>query len=242
MSALSLQRVRGLGSYETAWALLCKLRPRDGAARLRPARGRSRADETCVGDVATGKRGRGAGMGRCRLVRVPDIGGESLLAAIEESVEPGAVVYTDHYGGYNGVGAAGYVHYPTAISRSGDPAYDELIDKHGLERLDQTHGGSPAAAGELPAHTPRGVETESVVGKHTAGKTVAEVAAVPQETFVAAATKGAKEAQREAETERARQVWSAASRVAKLSSAWTSRCPLHDLDPAAVDHPVGASR
>ena len=100
--------------------------------------------------------------------------------------------------------------------------YDELIDKHGLERLDQAHGGSPAAAGELPAHTLRGVETDSAVGKHIAGKTVAEVAAVPQETFVAAATKGVKVAQREAETERARQVWTAASRVAKLSSAWTS--------------------
>lgn len=101
-------------------------------------------------------------------------------------------------------------------------AYDALFDKHGLERLDQTHGGSPAAAGELPAHTLRGVETESVVGKHLAGKTVAEVAAVPQETFVAAATKGAKEEQRATETERARQVWSAASRVAKLAGAWTA--------------------
>lgn len=52
-------------------------------------------------------------MGRCRIVRIPDISGDSLLDAIEQSVEPGAVVYTDHYGGYNGLASAGYVHVPT---------------------------------------------------------------------------------------------------------------------------------
>jgi transposase-like protein len=150
VSALSLQRVLGLGSYEAAWALLHKLRH----AMVRPGRdrlaGEVEADETYVGGVATGKRGRGAakkaivevavekrgaGMGRCRLVRVPDISGESLLAAIEESVEPGAVVYTDHYGGYNGLGAAGYIHYPTAISSSGDPAHVVMPRVHRIASL-----------------------------------------------------------------------------------------------------------
>jgi transposase-like protein len=150
VSALSLQRVLGLGSYETAWALLHKLR----RAMVRPGRdrlaGEVEADETYVGGVATGKRGRGAvkkaivevavekrgtGMGRVRLVRIPDISGESLLAAIEQSVEPGAVVYTDHYGGYNGLGAAGYIHYPTAISSSGDPAHVLMPRVHRIASL-----------------------------------------------------------------------------------------------------------
>lgn len=99
-------------------------------------------------------------------------------------------------------------------------AYDELIDKHGLDRLDETHGGSPAAATELPAQTLQGVEDASAVGKHVAGKTVAEVAATPKKTFVAEATHGLKGTQRAAETARAEEVWTAAARVVKLSSAW----------------------
>lgn len=59
-SALGLQRVLGLGSYETAWALLHRLR----AAMVRPDRdrlaGRVEVDETFVGGVEHGaKRGRG---------------------------------------------------------------------------------------------------------------------------------------------------------------------------------------
>ena len=150
VSALSLQRVLGLGSYETAWGLLHKLR----RAMVRPGRdrlaGEVEADETYVGGVATGKRGRGAakktivevavekrraGMGRVRLTRIPDVSGESLLAAIEESVEPGSVVYTDHYGGYNGLGAAGYIHFPTAISSSGDPAHVVMPRVHRIASL-----------------------------------------------------------------------------------------------------------
>jgi transposase-like protein len=121
---------------------------------LRPGRdrlaGEVEADETYVGGVATGKRGRGAakkaivevavekrgaGMGRCRLVRVPDISGESLLAAIEQSVAPGAVVYTDHDGGYNGLAAAGSIHYPTAIASSGDPAHVVMPRVHRIASL-----------------------------------------------------------------------------------------------------------
>ena len=150
VSALSLQRVLGLARYDAAWALLHKLR----RAMVRPDRdrlqGEVEADETYVGGVATGKRGRGAdkkviveiavekrgaGMGRCRLVRIPDISGESLLAALEQSVEPGAVVYTDHYGGYNGLAAAGYIHYPTAIASSGDPAHLVMPRVHRIASL-----------------------------------------------------------------------------------------------------------
>lgn len=150
VSALSLQRVLGLGSYEAAWALLHKLR----RAMVRPGRdrlaGEVEADETYVGGVASGKRGRGApnkaivevavekrgvGMGRCRLVRIPNSSGESLLAAIEESVEPGTVVYTDHWGGYSGLAGAGYIHYPTAISSSGDPAHVVMPRVHRIASL-----------------------------------------------------------------------------------------------------------
>ena len=60
MSALGLQRVLGLGSYQTAWAWLHKLR----RAMVRPDRdaleGIVEVDETLIGGVKPGKRGRGA--------------------------------------------------------------------------------------------------------------------------------------------------------------------------------------
>lgn len=99
-------------------------------------------------------------------------------------------------------------------------AYEGLIDKHGLDQLDEAHGGAPAAAPQLPAKALLGVESASAVGKQVADKTVADVAAVPQDRFVAEATKGLKGAERLAETNRAQEVWTAASRVAKLSRAW----------------------
>jgi hypothetical protein len=99
-------------------------------------------------------------------------------------------------------------------------AFEDVIDEHGLESLDDAHAGSPAAAPELPATALRGVETESAVGRHLAGRTVGDVAGESQADFVAAATKGLKGADRDSETERARTVWENARRVARLSDAW----------------------
>jgi Transposase zinc-ribbon domain len=60
VSALGLQRVLGLGTYRTAWTWLHKLR----RAMVRPGRdlldGAVEVDETLVGGVKPGKRGRGA--------------------------------------------------------------------------------------------------------------------------------------------------------------------------------------
>src|SRR5665213_225142 len=59
-SALGLQRVLGLKSYETAWTWLHKLR----RAMVRPGRdlltGRIEVDETYLGGLEEGARGRGA--------------------------------------------------------------------------------------------------------------------------------------------------------------------------------------
>ena len=58
VSALGLQRVLGLGSYETAWTWLHKLR----RAMVRPGRdclsGEIEIDETYVGGPEEGRRGR----------------------------------------------------------------------------------------------------------------------------------------------------------------------------------------
>ena len=124
-NALGIQRVLGLGSYHTAWAWLHKLR----RAMVRPGRDRLsgviQVDETFVGDERTGKRGRGAegktlvlvaaqedGMrvGRIRLGVIPDASAGSLEAALEEMAEPGTLIRTDGWGGYNRREEKGYVH------------------------------------------------------------------------------------------------------------------------------------
>lgn len=125
VSALGLQRVLGLGRYHTAWNWLHKLR----RAMVRPSRDRLsgviEVDEIFIGGERPGKRGRGAagktlvvvaaqeaekGIGRIRMRRVADAAGESLEPAVWEMVEPGSVVRTDAWRGYNGLSELGYQH------------------------------------------------------------------------------------------------------------------------------------
>ena len=146
-SALGLQRVLGLGSYHTAWAWLHKLR----RAMVRPGRdrlsGRVQFDETYVGGDKPGKRGRGAvgkalvviaaqvdgaRIGRIRLQTVPNAGGESLQTAVSQMVEPGAVVETDGWKGYNGIERRGYVRH---VVREGSGDMEKLPACHRVASL-----------------------------------------------------------------------------------------------------------
>jgi transposase-like protein len=125
-SAKGLQRMLGIGSYETAWTWLHKLRRamvRQGRDRLS---GIIEVDETFVGGKKhDGKRGRGASgktlvlmivqrdgkkLGRIRLKRIADASAESLESAIQEAVEPGSLIRTDGWAGYNPIGNRGYIH------------------------------------------------------------------------------------------------------------------------------------
>jgi transposase-like protein len=124
-SALGLQHIIGLGSYKTAWMWLHKLR----RAMVRPGRdrlsGTVQVDETYIGGEKPGKRGRGAEgktlvliaaqedgriTGRIRLKQIADASAESLEMAVQEMVEPGTVVKTDGWKGYNGINSLGYKH------------------------------------------------------------------------------------------------------------------------------------
>jgi transposase-like protein len=133
MSALGLKRVLGLGSYETAWAWLHKLR----RAMVRPGRdrlsGTVEVDEIYIGGVKKGKRGRGADgkalvliaaqqdgrrIGRIRLLRLNDASSDNLIPAIRACVEPGSVVRTDGWNGYLPLESEGYVH--NVVRKSAD--------------------------------------------------------------------------------------------------------------------------
>lgn len=125
VSALGLQRVLGLGSYRTAWTWLHKLR----RAMVRPGRdrlsGTIEVDETYIGGVQSGKRGRGAAgktlvliaaqedgrrIGCIRLHRVANASAGSLEPAVEEMISPGSTVRTDDWSGYRGLMKRDYEH------------------------------------------------------------------------------------------------------------------------------------
>lgn len=150
-SALGLQRVLGLGSYQTAWSWLHKLR----RAMVRPGRdllsGRVEVDETYVGGEEEGVFGRHTekkaivvaavevlepkGFGRIRLRRVPDVSGESLVGFVRQVVLPGSVILTDGWKGYDSLPRHGYTREKTVLSASGDPAHVALPGVHRIAAL-----------------------------------------------------------------------------------------------------------
>jgi transposase-like protein len=149
-SAQGLQRVLGLGSYFTAWTWLHKLR----RAMVRPGRdrlqGRVEVDETYVGGLEEGKRGRGIetkalvavaceedgkAIGRIRLRRIRDASAPALQAFIREAVEPGSVVHTHGWEGYTGLEARGYQHEVTVLRGSRQSGSELLPRVHRVASL-----------------------------------------------------------------------------------------------------------
>jgi transposase-like protein len=150
VSALGLQRVLGLGSYRTAWTWLHKLR----RAMVRPGRELLESvvevDETLVGGVKPGKRGRGAdgkalvliaverrdgGPGRVRMQRVANTTGEVLTGFVLDHVARGSDVHTDGWRGYNDIGRHRFQHFVTTLSASGDPAHVAMPEVHRVASL-----------------------------------------------------------------------------------------------------------
>lgn len=124
-SALGLQRVLGLRSYQTAWVWLHKLR----RAMVRPGRDRLsgwiEVDETYVGGWEEGMKGRrrgekslvviaaqaaGNAIGRIRMRVIPDASADSLHPFIQDCAEPGSTVHTDGWQGYASINKKGYDH------------------------------------------------------------------------------------------------------------------------------------
>ena len=129
-SALGLQRILGLKSYQTAWTWLHKLR----TAMLRPGRdklsGYVEVDETYLVSSDNRKQGRGAEeksliavaveikdklMGRIRLSQINDASSDSLHRFTIESIERGSTLHTDGWSGYSGIESLGYTHTITKI-------------------------------------------------------------------------------------------------------------------------------
>ena len=142
ISALSLKRTLEIGSYQTAWAMLHRLRSvlvRPGRDRLK---GKVEVDETFIGGLEPGLSGGRAkgkkvltgiavevrepkGIGRCRMAPLSNASGPSLHAFVTDHIEPGATVITDGWKGYEGLTKLGYIHEQysqrAAIARGEDP-------------------------------------------------------------------------------------------------------------------------
>lgn len=150
VSALGLQRALGLRSYKTAWAWLHKLR----RAMVRPGRDRLvgwvEVDETFVGGVHPGRRGRQSQtkamvgvavqveqrrLGRIRLQRLADASGPSLLAFVQDAIEPGSHVHTDGWVGYDPLRRHGYKHRITFLDGQRKAASQLMPHVHQVSSL-----------------------------------------------------------------------------------------------------------
>lgn len=149
-SAVSLQKELGLGSYQTAWTWLHKLR----RAMVRPGRdrlqGRVEVDETIIGGDSKGP-GRqltdkfligiaaeenGKGIGRIRLECLPNATRVSLHRFIQSCVEPGSTVHTDGLPAYGGLQELGYPHETTVLLGLDPAAASRLLPRvHGVAAL-----------------------------------------------------------------------------------------------------------
>jgi transposase-like protein len=167
VSAQSLQRALEIGSYQTAWAMLHRLRSvlvRPGRERLT---GRVEVDETFIGGEEAGLRGgrqkgkkslvgvavevrEPKGFGRCRMAILPDASAASLHPFVTAHVEPGATVITDAWQGYAGIEGLGYVRdrrSQRAARLSGGDPFGLLPGVHRIASLAKrwllgTHQGS----------------------------------------------------------------------------------------------------
>ena len=163
VSALGLQQALGLGSYQTAWAMLHRFR----LAMVRPARERLsgwvEVDEAYVGGLEGAVHGRETatkaivaiaveikspkGFGRIRLQSVPDVTQDSLIPFIAAVVEPGSTVHTDGWQAYWTVPEHGYTHERSVMRKQNDPAHVVMPGVHRIASLLQrwllgTHQGA----------------------------------------------------------------------------------------------------
>lgn len=145
VSALGLQRVLGLGSYETAWTCLHKLRH----AMVRPGRdklsGQVEVDETYLGGLEEGVRGRkterkalivvgaeenGKAIGRIRICQIKDASAASLHPFIANNIESGSIIHTDGWEGYSGLDKKDYSHKVTVLRGKKESASELLPRVH----------------------------------------------------------------------------------------------------------------
>ncbi|MEE9475119.1 MAG: IS1595 family transposase [Roseateles sp.] len=176
-NALGLQRVLGLGSYQTAWAMLHRFRQ----AMVRPGRDRlhglvevdesylaitdrqapiaragrkSNTDKVLVGIAVEMLEPKG--FGRIRLTHLASEAAGSVIPFVQDCVEPGATVRTDGSAAYRSLADLGFQHQRTVMLGSETPAHVSMAGVHRVASLLKrwilgTHHGS-VQPGHLSAY------------------------------------------------------------------------------------------
>lgn len=168
VSALGLQRVLGLGSYQTAWAMLHRFR----RAMVRPDRERLKGhveiDETYVAITdravpisAVGRKNKTSkvlvviaveilqpkGFGRIRLRLIDNDSAECVVPFVQAAVEPGAQIRTDGSATYRALNELGFDHQRRVMLGAEVPAHVSMAGVHRVAALLKrwilgTHHGS----------------------------------------------------------------------------------------------------
>jgi transposase-like protein len=177
VSALGLQRVLGLGSYQTAWTMLHRFR----RAMVRPDRERLKGlvevDEAYLAITdreqpisAVGRKNNTSkvlivlaveilqpkGFGRIRLRRISNDSAECVVPFVQTSIEPGSSVRTDGSAAYRSLRELGYDHERNVMLGSDTPAHVSMAGVHRVAALLKrwilgTHHGS-VQPGHLDAY------------------------------------------------------------------------------------------
>lgn len=154
VSALGMKRVLGLGSYQTAWAMLHRFRKAMVNPGREKLRGTVEVDESFIAIAdkeAKRKKEYGwsskvcviigiekmepKGFGRIRLQLTEKATKNSLQAFIRDNIEPGSVISTDGATFYADATNHGYIHEPTVVSGSDIAAHVSLPGVHRVAAL-----------------------------------------------------------------------------------------------------------
>jgi hypothetical protein len=168
ISALGLQRVLGLGSYQTAWTMLHRFR----RAMVRPDRERLKGvvevDETYLAITdrekpisPVGRKNNTSkvlivlavemlkpkGFGRIRLRRIDTDADAAVIPFVQAFIEPGATVKTDGSAAYRSLKSLGYDHQRVVMLGSDVAAHVSMPGVHRVASLIKrwilgTHQGS----------------------------------------------------------------------------------------------------
>lgn len=154
VSALGLQRVLGLGSYQTAWTMLHRFRC--AMVRRDMLNGLVEVDETfiAIGDKAQPVNAKGRksqttktlvvigvemlepkGFGRIRLRRIGDDSERQVMAFVKDVIQTGATVHTDGSAAYRSLKEEGYVHQRSVMLGSDTPAHVSMPGVHRVAAL-----------------------------------------------------------------------------------------------------------
>lgn len=168
VSALGLQRVLGLGSYQTAWTMLHRFRKAMVRSDRERLHGLVEVDETYLAitdrETPISRKNRKnnthkvliaiavemlqpKGFGRIRLQRINDDSDVCVVPFVKANIEPGSQIRTDGSAAYRSLKALGYEHQRTVMLGSEIPAHVSMVGVHRVASLVKrwilgTHHGS----------------------------------------------------------------------------------------------------